>query len=206
MMVNETTEQKSKILVKESKAFYLQTIFAIGLAIFLILRRQLMGNIAVPPAGTNLTMDPNTMGFMNNITDIYIMIVFLVIILYRYIKLYNLKKKFKNAEIGDEKLKKYMKKDEIPSITDVHTKFDEDKVKAKNKFYKLLLRVIAIDIILIILQQQHPSNFQWIDIIIIFTALTTFYRYLFIFHVDEKIFSAQWENEKMNKFIKELNE
>jgi hypothetical protein len=37
-------EEKAKILVNETKKFYMETMFIIGLAIYFIIRRALLGN------------------------------------------------------------------------------------------------------------------------------------------------------------------
>jgi hypothetical protein len=131
----------------------------------------------------------------------FIMFVFLFRIFYKYIKLYKLKKGFKNDFDNNKTFKKYMKNSD-----DVQSKFREDKLKEKKNFYWYLGRIIFIDIMFIILQIKYPIIFSWVDIIIILTLFTAFYKYLFVFHADKKIFNDNWENKKEEEFIKELTQ
>ncbi|MDR1819641.1 MAG: 2TM domain-containing protein [Methanobrevibacter sp.] len=196
--MNDENKQKAMILVKETKKFYLETIFLIGLGLFFIVRRLLIGNAS---PNISYTVDPNTQMMMSQYIYFYVLIIFFLRIVYMYIKLYKLKKGLKNEDDNKKTLKKYMKNHDL---NDVHSKFKKDEIKEKKKFYRFLIRIIAINILLIILKIKYPNTFQWVDLIIILTMVILIYRYLFVFHVDKKLFTDDWTNKKMNEFIEYL--
>ncbi|MDR1721868.1 MAG: 2TM domain-containing protein [Methanobrevibacter sp.] len=210
-MIENTEEQKAKILVKETKEFYFQIIFIIGLLIFFILRRFFLADSMTPTMVVDPSMNPeiqqsvqSSQNFINQIMIYWVASVFLLMILYRYLKLWNLKRKLKNHEKGDEKLKKYLKTEEIPTMDDVENKFTEDKEKSKKKFKMLLIRIIILDALIIAMNFYINPELQIYDIFIIITAITLFYRYLFVYHLDKKLLSDKWEEKKKEEFLKEL--
>ncbi|MDR3291347.1 MAG: 2TM domain-containing protein [Methanobrevibacter sp.] len=195
--MQDKNEEKAMILVKETKKFYLEAIFLIGLGLFFIIRRLLIGNVS---SNMPYALDPNTQILMNQYIYFGVVIIFLLRIVYRYTKLYRLKKGFKNKN-NNKRLEKYMKNNDLD---DIQSKFKEDDLKEKKKFYKYLIRTIIINILLIILKFKYPTTFQWVDLIILLTIVTTIYKYLFVFHVDKKLFSDNWENKKKEEFIRFL--
>lgn len=195
--MQDKNEEKAMILVKETKKFYLEAIFLIGLGLFFIIRRLLIGNVS---SNMPYALDPNTQILMNQYIYFGVVIIFLLRIVYRYTKLYRLKKGFKNKN-NNKRLEKYMKNNDLD---DIQSKFKEDDLKEKKKFYKYLIRTIIINILLIILKFKYPTTFQWVDLIILLTIVTTIYKYLFVFHVDKKLFSDNWENKKKGDFIRFL--
>ncbi|MDR2623284.1 MAG: hypothetical protein LBC39_01750 [Methanobrevibacter sp.] len=192
-------EQKALILVKETKKFYLESIFLIGLGIFFIIRRLLIGNTN----GLNVysAVDPSTQILINQYVYFYVVAIFLLRIVYKYVKLYRLKKGFKNKNNDDKTLKKYMNDNDLD---DLHSKFKEDKIKERKKFYRYSIRIVALDVLLIMLRFKYPATFSIADIIIPLTMVIIVYRYLFVFHVDKKLFTDNWESNKRDGFIKEL--
>lgn len=101
-------EQKAMILVKETKKFYLESIFLLGLGAFLMLRRIiLMGNINT--FNMSSVVDPATQTLINRYIYYYVAIIFLIRIVYKYIKLHKLKKGFKNKTNDNKTFKKYEK-------------------------------------------------------------------------------------------------
>ncbi|GAA5819674.1 MAG: 2TM domain-containing protein [Methanobrevibacter sp. CfCl-M3] len=196
--MNDENKRKAMILVKETKKFYLETIFLIGLGLFFIVRRLLIGNV-----GSNMpyTVDPSTQMMMNQYIYFYVLIIFFLRIVYRYIKLHKLKKGLKNKNEDNKTLKKYMKNHDL---NDIQSKFKKDEMKEKKKFYRFLIRIITVNILLIILKIRYPDTFQWVDLIIILTVVILIYRYLFVFHIDKKLFTDDWTNKKMDEFIEEL--
>ncbi|MDR2829525.1 MAG: hypothetical protein LBB45_00515 [Methanobrevibacter sp.] len=195
-------KQKAMILVKETKKFYLESIFLLGLGVFLMVRRFLiMGNIN--SFNMSSVVNPATQTLITQYIYYYIAIIFLIRIVYKYIKLHRLKKGFKNKTNDNKTLKKYMKNNDLD---DVHSKFKEDQIKERKKFNIYLIRIVGLDALLIILRFKYPNTFSIADIIIPLTVAIIIYRYLFVFHLDKKLFTDIWENNKMDKFIIELKQ
>jgi uncharacterized membrane protein len=233
----DTLKQRARILVKETKEFYFQIIFIIGLAILFIIRRLVIGNSFTSIGNVSNFIDANTVNNLSNASNlsalnssavntidplvveqatqqffnqylfVYMGAIFLIIILYKYLKLYNLKRKFKdkNREKGNAKLKKYMKSDRIPNINDIEAKFEEDKQKSKKSFYRSILKVAFLILILIALSSFSPIQSQFLWLIIALSIAVLIYRHIFVFHLDKKFLGDDWEDKKMREFIKELN-
>lgn len=69
-----------------------------------------------------------------------------------------------------------------------------------------LIRIVGVDALLIMLRFKYPVTFSIVDIIIPLTITIVIYRYLFVFHLDRKLFTDNWENKKMDEFIRELKQ
>jgi len=217
-MNNDAKWQRAKILVEETRKFYFQIIFTIGMLVVVIIRTLFIGN---PFSSSNSTsfMEENLM--RENISSyevpdftfiespffilIYIGGIFLLFLGYRYLKLYLLKRSFIGGESADKKLKKYMKTDEIPTTDDINTKFNEDKKKDKRKFYSLVIRVIALNIVIYYIYSTFLNMSFFYEIILAFSILTLFYRYLIVFHGEKKILGKDWENKKIEEYIQEFD-
>jgi len=99
-----------------------------------------------------------------------------------------------------------MKTDEIPSKEEVYQKFDEDKNKERRKFYFLVARVFMLIIILYYIYSNFFNNTTIFELALAFSILTLIYRYLIVFHADKKLFDKDWENKKIEEFIRIYSE
>ncbi|MDR3222303.1 MAG: 2TM domain-containing protein [Methanobrevibacter sp.] len=186
--MSDKIEEKAMVLVKETKKFYLETIFIIGLMLFVIIRMFLIGNSY-----------SNTQLMITQYIYFGVVIIFLLRIAYKYLNYTGLKKGFKNKK-DNKRLEKYMKNNDSD---DIPSKFKEDDLKEKKKFYKYIFRAIIIIALLIILNFLYPTRFQW-EVVIILLTIIVIYRYLVVFHLDKKLFSDNWENKKKEEFIRFL--
>jgi len=213
-MSNDTRYQRAKILVEETRRFYFQIIFTIGMFIVVILRtlfinRPFLEMDSISFMGENVSSTPPPeLTFMNSPLFIlsYVGVIFLLFIGFRYLKLYMLKRSFKNEESAVKRLKKYMKTDEIPKNEDIDAKFNEDKNKDKKRFYILVIRVIALNILLYYIYSTFFSYMPFFELIIAFSILTLSYRYLIVFHADKKLLDKNWENKKIEEYIQLYSE
>ncbi|MGL4669124.1 MAG: 2TM domain-containing protein [Methanobacteriaceae archaeon] len=212
--MNDTKYQRAKIVVEETRQFYFQIIFTIGIFTIIVLRFAFLGRSLVTMdigslVGENISSSNITsnMAFMNSPLFMfsYITSVFLIFLGFRYFKLYLLKRSFRNEESGIKKLKKYMKTKEIPSNEELNAKFNKDKNKQKKKFYFLVVYVIVINIILYYTSSNIFNNTLFFELILTFSVLSLFYRYLIFFHADKKVFGNDWENKQIEEYIKEYD-
>ncbi|KZX15865.1 hypothetical protein MBCUT_12430 [Methanobrevibacter cuticularis] len=205
----DTKYQRAKIIVEETKQFYCQFLFSIGLFIFILIRFQFSQSFNLNQTIMNIgnASPPAEIAFFQTNTFIFLYIgtIFSLFLIYKYIKLYRIKRKFRNTKQADNFLKKYMKTDDLPTIEKIHEKFDEDKKKEKKRFYFLVVRVAIINIVLCILSTYFPL-FSFFDIILAFSIINLIYRHLFIFHADKKLFNDKWENKKVTEYTKSFNE
>ncbi|WP_042703974.1 2TM domain-containing protein [Methanobrevibacter arboriphilus] len=210
-MSTNTKYQKAKIIVEETRRLYLQIILLVGIFLFIIVRTIISRNFLLMPSftfiGENVSYSPELSIIQSPFFIFaYVAVIFSIFIVFRYIKLYNLKRKFRSGEKGIKKLKKYMKTDKIPNKEEVDNKFDEDKNKAKRKFYILVIRVAVLNFVLYYVFTNYISNsFLFFNIILPFSILTLIYRYLLLFHADKKFLGEKWENEKIEYYISEFN-
>ena len=216
--MSDTKYQRAKILVEETRRLYFQIIFTIGIFIVVTIRSLFITRPFPSPdsmviMGENLSMAENIsasqvpdISFMYSplFIILYIGCIFLLILSLRYLKFYLLKRKFKNPESADKRLKKYMKTDEIPNIDEVEAKFSEDKDKQKRKYYILVLRVIILNIIVYYIYSNLFNMGVFFEIIFAFSILTLIYRYFIVFHVDKKLFGKEWEDKKIEYYIQNL--
>jgi len=210
---NDTNYQKSKIIVEETRRLYFQIILLFGIFLFVVIRFFMIkntisqnfplfmqyayvgGNISAYSPEIAITQSPFFI-------FIYFGVIFSIFLVYKYIRLYNLKRKFKNELNGDKSLKKYMKTDKIPNKEDIKNKFDEDKTKSKKRFYLLILRVTILNIVLYYVFTNYiDSSFLFFNIILPFSILTLIYRYLLLFHVDKKFLGKDWEDKKIENYM-----
>ena len=208
-----TKYQRAKIVVEETRRFYFQVIFVVGIFLLVSIRtifidRSSFSMDSISFIGENISSPPPEMTFIPSPTFIilYIAVIFLLSLGYKYLKLYLLKRSFKNEESGIKKLKKYMKTDEIPSKEEVYQKFDEDKNKERRKFYFLVARVFMLIIILYYIYSNFFNNTTIFELALAFSILTLIYRYLIVFHADKKLFDKDWENKKIEEFIRIYSE
>ena len=217
-MNNDTKWQRAKILVEETRKFYFQIIFTLGMLVVIIIRTLFIGN---PISSMNSTsfMGENFMGenistypspdftFMESPLFILLYVggIFLLFLVYRYLKLYFLKRSFSSEKSTDKKLKRYMKTDEIPNIEDINKKFNEDKNKDKRKYYSLVIRVIVLNIVIYYIYSTILDMGFFYEIILAFSVLTLIYRYLIVFHGEKKILGKNWEEEKIEEYIQKFN-
>ncbi|MEA4958005.1 hypothetical protein SDC9_47944 [bioreactor metagenome] len=204
--------QKAKILVEEIRRFYIQIILFIGIFLFIVIRVIISKNFLFVPsfifAGENISSYPPEIAIIQSPFFIfgYLLVIFSIFTLYRYIRLYNLKRNFMDEEKGIKKLKKYMKTKEIPKIEDIEKKFNEDKSKAKRKFYILIIRVVILNFVLYYVFTNFISNsFLFFNIILPFSILTLVYRYLLLFHSDKKFLGDDWEKKKIKDYMLKFN-
>ncbi|RBQ23077.1 hypothetical protein ALNOE001_12020 [Candidatus Methanobinarius endosymbioticus] len=132
----------------------------------------------------------------------YVGSVFCIILLYKYLKIYRLKKQFKDQEKGNRKLKRYMKTDELPKKEEVYNNFLGDKKILGKGFYLRIAYLISVVGLLIIINTYY-FKLVFLDILIIFVILNLIYRYIFLTHLDKKIFNERWEKEKIKKYMDE---
>ncbi|MBZ9570518.1 2TM domain-containing protein [Methanobrevibacter sp. TMH8] len=207
----DTYYQRAKIVVEETRRFYFQIIFTLGIFIVVAIRanfisRSLFSMNSISFMGENISSTPTEFSFISSPTFIilYMAVIFLLILGFRYLILYNLKRNFRKNDGGIKKLKKYMKTDEIPTNEEVDAKFHEDKNKSKRKFYFLVARVIIFIAILYYIYSNIFNNFFLFELVVAFSVLSLIYRYLIIFHADSKFFDKEWENKKIKEFISEF--
>lgn len=212
-MSTDTRYQRAKILVEESRRFYFQIIFTVGIFIVIIFRTLFIANPfsamdSINFMGENISSASPDLTFMNFplFIFLYLGVIFLLFMGFRYLKLYTLKRSFKNEEFADKKLKKYMKTDEIPKNEEVDAKFNEDKNKDKRRFYILVIRVIVLNIVLYYIYSTFLRYGNFFELIIFFSAITLIYRYFMVFHIDRLFFNKEWENKKINEYIDNIND
>ncbi|MDR0913345.1 MAG: 2TM domain-containing protein [Methanobrevibacter sp.] len=193
--MSDIKEIKGKILVKETKNFYFQLIFQVILIVAILIRMIIVRNENI---GNGVDSFVTTIVFA-----VYILIFILLIVL-NYLKLWKLRKNFKNKDISEEKLKKYMKSDEIPELADVDSKFALDKEKAKKRFYSIVLRIIILNVLLIYLNMHYGNYFHVSTVLMFISWILLIYRYLSLFHLDKKLFNDEWEKKKLNEYLKDL--
>lgn len=205
--------QRAKIIVEETRRFYFQIIFTIGIFIVVVIRasfisRSLFSMNSISFMGDNISSTPPELSFVSSPTFIilYMAVIFLLILGFRYIRLYNLKRNFRKQDTGIKKLKKYMKTHEIPTNEEVNKKFNEDKNKSKRKFYFLVARVIIFIVILYYIYSNFFNNLFLFEFVVAFSLLSLIYRYLIIFHADSKFFNKDWENKKIQECIFEFKD
>lgn len=210
----DTKYQRAKIVVEETRRFYFQIIFTIGIFIVILARFLFIGrsSLAINPSsfiGENISSTAMTTNFDFVSSPIFILlylgVVFFIFTGFRYFKLYLLKRSFNNEESGIKKLKKYMKTNEIPSNEEIDARFHEDKNKEKKRFYILVVRVIILNIILYYIYSNFFNNSFFFEIILAFSVLTLIYRYLIVFHADKKLFNNEWKNNKIEEYIQKYN-
>ena len=219
--MTDTKYQRAKILVEETRRFYFQIIFTIGIFIVVAIRSLFITRPFLSPEdsmvfmGENLSIGENIsasqvpdLSFMYTplFMILYIGSIFLLILAFRYLRLYFLKRKFEDSESADKRLKKYMKTDEIPNVDEVEAKFNEDKNKQKKKYYTLVLRVVLLNILMYYLYSTFFSYGVIFEIILAFSVLTLIYRYFIVFHADKKLFGKDWEDKKIEKYIQKFSE
>ena len=204
----DTKYQRAKIIVEETRRFYFQVIFVVGIFLVVSIRTIFIGRSAfsmdsISFIGENISSPPPEMTFILSPAFIipYIAVIFLLSLGYKYLKLYLLKRSFENEKYGIKKLKKYMKTDEISSKEEVYQKFHEDKNKERRKFYFLVARVFIIILFLYYFYSNFFNNTTIFELVLIFSILTLIYRYLIVFHADKKLFDKNWENKKIKEFI-----
>ncbi|KZX10242.1 2TM domain-containing protein [Methanobrevibacter filiformis] len=205
-MTIDTTYQRAKIIVEHTRELYFQILLFTGLFIFIAIRTTARG-VSYPNPSLiymNNLPQPSYINFIQSplFLCIYVGSIFLLFSLYKYLKLYFLKRSFKNKEKRDKKLKKYMKLDKFPTREEIENKFKENKHKTKKKFYRQLVQVVIINIILFIVNLYY-IHLMFIEIIMIFSILSIVYRHILIFHLEKIVFGKKWENNKIIEYIKE---
>ncbi|WP_169805780.1 2TM domain-containing protein [Methanobrevibacter curvatus] len=225
----DTKYQRAKIIVEQLKSFYVQIFFSLGLFLIIVIRfnfykpsTNFAMSTAISGALTNetmlilsnmnsqsldaiSTMSPQDLSFFNNpwFLILYVACIFSLFVIFKFIKFYRTKNKFIRSEKFNENLKKHMKMDEIPTVDEVHEKLNQDKSKEKKKFYYGILR-IAVVIAILFLMKYYFSQSMLLDVVIFFAIFNMIYRYLFIFHLDKKLFKKKWEDRKIDEYMKQM--
>ena len=201
MIIIDTTYQRGIILVEELRKLYTQLILFSGLFIFIIIRNLFLNTSSFYEP----SMDSQVVNFIQNPLFIisYVGVLFTLMLLFRYLKFYLLKRNFNNQDKANNKLKKYMKSNDIPTKEDVLNKFIGDKNKVKKKFKFQLVYILSI-ITLLIIVNMYYMKILFLDLIIIFMAFNLFYRHLSIYHFDKKFFNQDWEDKHLKEYINEF--
>ena len=196
----DTTYQRGKIIVEEMKKFYSQLILFTGLFIFIIIR-----NIFLNGSLSSSPINDQTINFIQNPLFIisYVGAIFTITLLYKYLKLFFLKRNFKNSSKADLKLKKYMKIDEIPTKEDVLNKFIKDNEKVKKKFRFQIIYILCIITLFIVIDTFY-TKIIFLDLFIVFISFNLIYRHFALFHFNKKLFTPEWEEKTLEKVINEF--
>jgi hypothetical protein len=171
---------KGKILAEEKKRLYFSIVSILGLNVFLVIRDFLTSEEFV---------------------SYFFLIISILFLIFKYLKFYNLKNKFLNKELGNGKLKSYMKMDKIPSIEDVDGKFNERKSKRNRRFYLLGLRILIINIAVFCINYFLTPQEWWFYIISVFGIVLLLYRYLLVFRVSKYLLNEKWMEKQINFYI-----